>query len=126
MVDVRVRVNRGAAIAAAIKSSTGQRAEIAGQAVADAQAEAPVLTGDYRGGMTVEVTGDKVSMVDTDPDAFYKELGTSDTPAHASLITAASRYGFYKGVAIAWTRSQSRKSSIAAGNTRARGGAIER
>ncbi|MCA1185708.1 hypothetical protein LCD36_04480 [Saccharopolyspora sp. 6T] len=47
--------------------------------------------------MTVEVDGDEVRMVDTDPEAVYKEYGTNDTPAHAVLTDAARKRGRYRG-----------------------------
>ena len=96
-VTVRTAVFKQQAARDAYRSSTEQRARIAHQATDEARAEAPVLTGAYRDGMGVEVSGADVTMVDNDPDAFYKEFGTSDTPAHATMINAASRYGLYSG-----------------------------
>ncbi|MFC3850075.1 hypothetical protein ACFORJ_07840 [Corynebacterium hansenii] len=74
------------------------RREIANQIVNDARGAAPVLTGAYRGGMSVEVSGGTVTVVDTDDDAIHKEYGTSDTPAHAALTNAAMAYGRYSGM----------------------------
>lgn len=96
---IRVFLNRAELLAEARKISTDERVEIAHQAAGDAVADAPVLTGDYRDGIHVETNGDQVSIVDDDPDAVYKEFGTSDTPAHMTLVEAASRYGRYTG----WT-----------------------
>lgn len=73
------------------------RQRIAARILNEARATAPVLHGDYRGGMHVATSGDSVSVVDSDPDAIYKEYGTSDTPAHASITNAARRYGRYTG-----------------------------
>ena len=81
----------------AYESSTEQRAQIAHQIGDEARAEAPVLTSAYRDGVSVEVDGSDVMIVDNDPDAFYKEYGTSKTPAHATLTNAASRHGAYTG-----------------------------
>lgn len=97
MAGVRVTIYREQLLAEARKISTEQRVEIAHQAAGDAAADAPVLTGQYRDGISVETAGDRVSIVDSDPDAIYKEYGTSDTPAHAALTEAASRYGKYSG-----------------------------
>lgn len=94
---VRVTLYREQLLAEARRLSTDQRVEIAHQAAGDAVADAPVLTGHYRDGISVEQNGDQVSIVDSDPDAVYKEYGTSDTPAHAALTEAASRYGKYTG-----------------------------
>lgn len=73
------------------------RREIATRIANDARGSAPVLTGAYRDGMTVETSGSTVRVVDNDPDAIHKEYGTSDTPAHASLTNAAMQYGRYSG-----------------------------
>lgn len=93
----RVTVFKAAALAEAIRISTPERVQIANQIAAEAQADAPVLTGAYRNGIEVAVDGDRVSVVDHDPDAVHKEYGTSDTPAHASLTEAAMRHGKYTG-----------------------------
>ncbi|MCM6778032.1 HK97 gp10 family phage protein [Nocardia sp. CDC159] len=77
--------------------STARRREIAADIAAEARAAAPVLTGQYRDGIAVEASGDDVRVVDNDPDAVYKEYGTSDTPAHAALTDAARRRGRYSG-----------------------------
>lgn len=95
--SIRVTVYPDQAVAEARRISTPQRVEIAHQIAGDAQAVAPVLTGAYRDGIGVEVSGDQVSVVDTDPDSVYKEFGTSDTPAHAVLTNAAKAYGRYTG-----------------------------
>ncbi|MGB6246110.1 HK97 gp10 family phage protein [Gordonia sp. (in: high G+C Gram-positive bacteria)] len=96
-VSVRSRVFAREAIAQANASSVEQRAQIAHRAASDARTEAPVLTGAYRDGVTVLVDGADVTISDTDETAIHKEYGTSDTPAHATLINAASRYGTYYG-----------------------------
>ncbi|GAC59341.1 MULTISPECIES: hypothetical protein [Gordonia] len=96
-VSLRSRVFAKAAIAQANATSVEQRAQVAHRAASDARAEAPVLTGEYRDGITVIVEGEDVTLSDTDETAIHKEYGTSDTPAHATLINAASRYGTYYG-----------------------------
>lgn len=93
----RVTVFKAAALAEALRISTQERARIAEEIAAEAQADAPVLSGAYRNGIEVQVDGERVSVVDMDPDAVYKEYGTSDTPAHASLTEAAMRHGRYTG-----------------------------
>lgn len=94
---IRVTLYRAELLAEARKLSTDQRVEIAHEAAGDAVADAPVLHGDYRDGISVETDGDRVSIVDSDRDAIFKEYGTSDTPAHMTLTEAASRYGKYTG-----------------------------
>lgn len=83
--------------AEALHISTPKRVVVAREIAAEAQADAPVLTGAYRNGIEVQVAGDKVSVVDFDPDSIYKEYGTSDTEAHASLTEAAMGHGNYTG-----------------------------
>lgn len=78
--------------------STEDRVEIAHEIAGEAVADAPVLTGHYRDGIQVEDDGERVAVVDNDPDSFYKEYGTSDTPAHATLTDAARRHGKYTGM----------------------------
>lgn len=97
-VTVRTRMFPGRAREQAYVSSTPDRQRIAEEAADAARTEAPVLTGAYRDGIGVEVNGATVTIVDDDPLAFYKEFGTADTPAHATLITAASRHGDYSGM----------------------------
>lgn len=91
---VRITVYGAQAIAEAAVASVQAREEIARQIAAAATAAAPVLTGAYRDGIHAEGT----SVIDDDPDAFYKEYGTSDTPAHAVLTDAARPYGKYTGM----------------------------
>lgn len=80
------------------KYSTPDRVDIAEEVAHEAIDEAPVLTGEYRGGVSVQVHGDHVSVVDDDPESMWKEYGTSDTPAHAVLTDAARRHGKYTGM----------------------------
>lgn len=98
MSDVRITVFDAVVLAEARRLSTPDRVQVAEQIVADARPVAPVETGEYQTGMAVEVDGDTVAAVDNDPEAGFKEYGTSDTPAHATLTNAARRYGKYSGV----------------------------
>jgi hypothetical protein len=93
----RVTVFAAIANAQATRFSTPERVQIAHEVAAEAQADAPVRSGAYRNGIEVQVEGEHVSVVDMDPDAVYKEYGTSDTPAHASLTEAAMNHGRYSG-----------------------------
>jgi hypothetical protein len=77
------------------RDSTPERIAMAEQAAAKARQLAPVVSGAYRDGVAVEVEGTKVFLVDNDPDAFYKEFGTVDTPAHAILTDAARTLAGY-------------------------------
>lgn len=93
----RVRIFRAAAANQARRISTPKRRKIARQISAEARAAAPVLTGEYRDGIGVVTDGDRVFVVDDDPDAVFKEYGTSDTPAHAAVTDAARTHGVYRG-----------------------------
>lgn len=93
----RVTIYAAQANREAYRLSTPQRVQVAQQIVAEGRADAPVESGEYQSGMDVEVNGDQVLAVDNDPEAFYKEYGTSDTPAHASLTDAARKHGRYTG-----------------------------
>lgn len=93
----KVTVFAAIAAAQAARISTPKRVRVANEIAAEAKADAPVLTGAYRNGIEVQVDGDRVSVVDMDPESVYKEYGTSDTPAHASLTEAAMRHGRYTG-----------------------------
>ncbi|MGW5645062.1 HK97 gp10 family phage protein [Saccharopolyspora sp. NPDC003752] len=99
MARVRVRVFNAQALAEARRLSTDERGRIAREAAADARADAPVRTGEYRDGIGVQVDGNEVRLVDTDPEAIHKEYGTLDTAAHAVLTDAARKRGRYRG----WT-----------------------
>lgn len=80
------------------KGSVEALSEIAEEIVSVGRGTAPRDTGEYAGGMGVEVRGDTVFAVDTDPEAGWKEYGTVDTPAHASLTDAARQFGKYTGI----------------------------
>lgn len=95
---IRVTLFREELLRQARLLSTEQRVEIAEEIARDAIASAPVLTGEYRGGIGVEASGEDVAVVDIDPEAIYKEYGTSDTPAHAVLTDAARKRGKYSGM----------------------------
>lgn len=94
---VRVFVYSAQARQAAMEISTEQRAQIASQIADVARSSAPVLTGEYKGGIGTSVDGVDVQVFDDDPEAGFKEYGTSDTPAHATLTDAARRFGRYTG-----------------------------
>jgi hypothetical protein len=98
MAGARVTIFREAAIREAVRISTERRVEIANEIVAEHQGSAPVDSGAYKTGAHVVVEGDTVSVVNEDETAFYKELGTVDTPAHATMINAARRHGKYSGM----------------------------
>lgn len=95
---VQVFVYSAQAIQAALAISTEKRAEIASQAADIARGSAPVDTGEYRGGIGTSVSGTDVKLFDDDPESGFKEYGTSDTPAHATLTDAARKFGRYTGV----------------------------
>ena len=97
MPGARVTVYPGEAIAAARQLSTPKRVQVAHQAADVARGSAPVESGDYRDGIGVEISGDQVALVNNDDEAGYKEYGTSDTPAHATMTNAARRFGRYTG-----------------------------
>lgn len=98
MAGFRVTVYAAQALKEARELSAKERVTIANQAASDARSAAAVVTGEYRGGIGVEVSGDSVAIVDNDPEAFYKEYGTSDTPAHMALTNSARKYGRYSGM----------------------------
>lgn len=95
---VRVFVYSAQARQAALEISTPKREEIANQAADIARSTAPVLTGEYKGGVGVRSAGTEVTLFDDDPEAAWKEYGTSDTPAHATLTDAARQFGRYTGI----------------------------
>jgi hypothetical protein len=94
----RVTVYPEEATRLARQHSLVDRVDVAEQVADEARADAPVRTGEYRGGIGVETDGTLVRVVDNDPEAGFKEYGTADTPAHASLTNAARRHGKYSGV----------------------------
>lgn len=96
-VEARLTIFDGSVQRSAKTLSRSDRRDIADQIAEDARAAAPVVTGAYRDGIAVDESGDDISVVDDDPDAVYKEYGTSDTPAHAALTDAARHYGKYSG-----------------------------
>jgi hypothetical protein len=95
--SVRVTVYTDQALREARKISTPRRIAVAHQAAGEARADAPVRSGEYRDGIGVKVEGERVFLVDEDPESIHKEYGTRDTPAHAVLTDAARRHGRYSG-----------------------------
>jgi hypothetical protein len=95
---VTITVYGAECVSEAKQLSTEDRARIAHEISAIARAAAPVLTGRFQAGIGVQVDGTQVEVVDEDPNAGYKEYGTSHTPAHATLTSAASEFGRYSGV----------------------------
>lgn len=81
-----------------VRETATDRYKVAQRIAAEGAAAAPRVTGAYAGGMQARRYGSgTVGVVDSDPESLYKEYGTVDTPAHASLTNAARRYGSYRG-----------------------------
>jgi len=95
---IRVTIYAEQALAEARRLSVDERADIAEHAADDARAAARVDTGEFKTGIGVEVDGTLVRLVNNDPEAGFKEYGTSDTAAQATMTNAARRYGKYSGV----------------------------
>lgn len=93
----RVTIDTRALRAELLAATVSERREIAHRIVDDYTATAPVRTGAFRSDAEVVVRGTEVSVVDDDPTSFYKEYGTSDTPAAATLTNAARKQGKYTG-----------------------------
>lgn len=93
----RVTVYTAQALREARRLSTPRRQRIATEIAAEARADAPVRTGEYRDGIGTRTEGDRVFVQDDDPESIYKEYGTHDTPAHAVVTDAARRRGRYSG-----------------------------
>lgn len=95
---VRIEVWPALAIAEA-KATMGDALTVIAQAIVDdARGAAPVETGEWRNSMVVTGGGAQVYAESTDPESIYKEYGTSDTPAHATMTNAARKYGKYTGM----------------------------
>lgn len=94
----KITIFGAAAIAEARQIARAQLEDIAGQVAAAAKSSAPVESGEYRDGIGVETRGDKVYVVNNDDEAIYKEYGTVDTPAHATMTNAARQFGKYSGM----------------------------
>lgn len=98
MADIRVTVFDAEAIREAIELSTEDRARIAHEIADEARATAHVDTGEFQGGVGVEVNGTHVAVVNNDETAGFKEYGTSDTAPQATMTNAARRHGKYSGI----------------------------
>jgi hypothetical protein len=98
MAGIRVTVYEAEALREARKISTEKRIEIAEQVAREAISAAPVLTGEFRDNIGVRASGDDGRVVDEDETAVFKEYGTVDTPAHATLTDAARHHGKYSGM----------------------------
>lgn len=96
--SARLTIFAQQARAEAREVSHERRSEIAREVAGQARGAAPVLTGAYRSGIGVAVSGKSVSVIDTDPDAIHKEYGVKHRPAHGVLTAAAQRAGKYRGM----------------------------
>lgn len=85
-----------AAAEAAIASFDGRKA-IADEIADEARANSPIVTGEFRDGIGVQVDGTNVAVVDTDPEAVWKEFGTSNMAGIAVLTDAVRSRGKYRG-----------------------------
>lgn len=90
-------LNRAQLVREARTISTPERVDVARAAAALHRATAPVDSGAYRDGATTGQRGDDVLIWNRDPDSRYKEYGTEDTPAHATMTNAARQFGRYTG-----------------------------
>ena len=90
----RVTVYPGIAAALAKAAADPRCVEIAAQAAGIAQATAPRDTGAFAG----SIGSSGRTYFANDEAAGYIELGTSDTPAHLTLINAGRGFGRYVGI----------------------------
>ncbi|MDJ0405885.1 HK97 gp10 family phage protein [Rhodococcus qingshengii] len=93
----RVTIYRDNAERDARRLSTEGRKDVAEQIKSEFEAIAPRRTGEYAGGASVTVDGDRVYVEDNDPEAFWKEYGTSRMRGIAALTNAARKHGKYSG-----------------------------
>lgn len=94
----RLRIFHNALRESVRNASTAHRTRVAQEMAAEVRAAAPVRSGAFRDGVSVEVAGTQVRLVDWDPTSIHKEYGTADTPAHAVFTDAAIRRGRYRGM----------------------------
>ncbi|ATE58376.1 hypothetical protein CNX65_25090 [Actinosynnema pretiosum] len=95
--SARVTVYPEQSVREALTASYDGRVTIASTIAEEARDTARVLTGAFRDGIGVVADGDHVRVVDTDPLGAFKEYGTADSEAQATLTDAARRHGRYRG-----------------------------
>lgn len=93
----RVTVYVQQAMREAYRLSTPRRVQIAHQMVGIARPQAAVETGLWQSSYSVQVDGDRVFAINTDPAAAYIAFGTTDTPPHMELVRAGQQFGRYSG-----------------------------
>lgn len=93
----RVTVYTQQALREAYRLSTPRRVAIARQMVATARGQAAVETGLWQSSYDVQVDGERVFAVNTDPAAKFIAFGTTDTPPHMELVRAGQQFGTYTG-----------------------------
>lgn len=93
----RVAIYREQLRAEALRLSTPGRTEIAEKILNRFDATVPNRTGEFQRGASVLVEGSRVYVEDDDPEAFWKEYGTSQRRALATLTSAAREFGRYRG-----------------------------
>jgi hypothetical protein len=96
-VAVRVTVYSEQLRKEAMENSLPGRKDVAEQVVDRFRSTAPIKSGEYRSGASVTVDGSRVFVENSDPEAFYKEYGTSKTRAHSAMVNAARQFGKYTG-----------------------------
>lgn len=94
----KVTIFTGVLLQTAAEAAQPQCVEIAGKIAQDAASNVPVESGEWRAGISSGARDDYAVVVSDDPESFYKEYGTSDTPAHMTLTNAARKYGKYSGM----------------------------
>ncbi|RTL65908.1 MAG: HK97 gp10 family phage protein [Pseudonocardiaceae bacterium] len=94
----KVTLYMGVCFATAAKGAADELGKIAEQVAGDARGSVPVESGEWRAGISGGQEGDIGMVRSSDPESFWKEYGTSDTPAHMTLTNAARKYGKYSGM----------------------------
>lgn len=92
----RITIYGSKAQAAARRGSFKDRVKVANDIAAVARGTAPRRSGHFANSFRVS-TSDGVRVENIDSQAIRKEYGTSRTPAHSTLTSAAMRYGKYTG-----------------------------
>lgn len=93
----RVTIYRDNAQREAREISTEGRKDIGEQIKSEFDATAPRRKGEYVGGSALVVEGNRVFVQSNDPEAFWKEYGTSRMRGIAALTNAARKHGKYSG-----------------------------
>lgn len=86
------------ATAEAARACTEKLVEVASEMAGEIRSGIPVESGEWAAGITSGQRGETAYVASNDPESFWKEYGTADTPPHMVITNTARKFGKYSGM----------------------------